>query len=159
MDSRKEPQKSISVYLRKKYGLNKVTYPFFPNLEYNTFSSLLLRNAGEDPKGVRIMDASLTRILKGQMDIDMQEYRPVAVYLNGSYYGLMNLREKLNSDYVESKFGFKDGVDVIKYNTATHGSTSKYNQLINYIKTHNAANDDVYEYLKTQIDVQEVINY
>ncbi len=159
MDSRKEPQKSISVYLRKKYGLNKVTYPFFKDIDYNTFASLLVRNAGEDPKNVRIMDGAMTRILKGQMDIDMQEYRPVAVYLNGSYYGEMNLREKLNSDYVESKFGSKDGVDVIKYSSATHGSTASYNKLVNYIKGHNAANKDVYEYLKTQIDVQELINY
>ena len=160
MDSRLEPQKSISLYLRKKYGKNKVTYPFFKDIDYDTFSSLLLRNAGEDPKNVRIMDAVQTRILKGQMDIDMQEYRPVAVYLNGSYYGLYNLREKLNGDYVESKFGIdKDNIDLIKYSTPTTGNLNSYNNLINYIKSHDASKKDVYEYLKTQIDVQELINY
>ncbi len=160
MDSRKEPQKSISFYLRKKYGQSKVTYPFFPNLKYNTFSSLVLRNAGEDPKNVRIMDAALTRTLKGEMDIDMQEYRPVVVYLNGVYYGISNMREKLNGDYVESKFGIdKSKIDVIKYSTPTKGNTSAYNKLINYVKTHDARNKDVYEYLKTQIDIEELINY
>ena len=160
MDSRKQPQKSISVYLRKRYGQSFVNYPFFENLEYHTFSSILLRNAGEDPKGARIMDAALTRILKGEMDIDMQEYRPVVVYLNGSYYGIYNLREKLNGDYVESKFGIdNDTIDLIKYSTAVKGSTSEYNKLVNYINSHNPANKDVYDYLKTQIDMQELINY
>ena len=160
MDSRKQPQKSISVYLRKRYGQSFVNYPFFENLDYHTFSSILLRNAGEDPKGARIMDAALTRILKGEMDIDMQEYRPVVVYLNGSYYGIYNLREKLNGDYVESKFGIdNDTIDLIKYSTAVKGSTSEYNKLVNYINSHNPANKDVYEYLKTQIDMQELINY
>ena len=160
MDSRKEPQKSISIYLRKRYGLKEVTYPFFQDMNYNTYSSLLLRNAGEDPKNVRIMDAALTRALKGEMDIDMQEYRPIVVYLNGSYYGIYNLREKLNADYVESKFGIdKDDITVIKYNTPTHGSISEYNKLVSYIKSHNASNKDVYEYLKTQIDVEELCNY
>ena len=160
MDSRKEPQKSISVYLRKKYGQKDVTYHFFDNMDYHTYSSILLRNAGEDPKGVRIMDAALTRILKGEMDIDMQEYRPVSVYLNGNYYGISNLREKLNGDYVESKFGIdNDDIDLIKYSTPTKGSTSRYNKLVSYINSHNPANKDVYEYLKTQIDIQEVINY
>ena len=160
MDSRKEPQKSMSVYLRKKYGVNKVTYPFFKDMEYNTYSSLLLRNAGEDPKNVRIMDAALTRILKGEMDIDMQEYRPVVVYINGSYYGLFNLREKLNGDYVESKFGInKDNINVIKYSAATKGNTASYNSLVNYVKSHNLANKDNYEYVKQRVDIQELINY
>ena len=160
MDSRREPQKSMSLYLRKKYGQKDVTYPFFQDMEYNTYSSILLRNAGEDPKNVRIMDGALTRILKGEMDIDMQEYRPVVVYINGTYYGLYNLREKLNADYVESKFGVdKNTVDFIKYSTALHGSTKNYNSLVNYIKSHNCANSDVYNYLKTQIDMQELINY
>ena len=160
MDSRKEPQKSISIFLRKKYGVSEMTYPFFKDMDYNTYSSILLRNSGEDPKHVRIMDAALTRILKGEMDIDMQEYRPVAVYLNGSYYGLYSLRERLNGDYVESKFGIdKDDIDLIKYSSARKGNTSDYNSLVNYIKTHDPKDSKVYEYLKTKIDVQELINY
>ena len=160
MDSRKEPQKSISLYLRKKYGQSFVNYPFFNDVNYHSYSSILLRNAGEDPKGIRIMDAVLTRILKGEMDIDMQEYRPVVVYLNGNYYGIYNLREKLNGDYVESKFGIdNDDIDLIKYSTATKGSTSDYNKLVNYINSHNPAEKSVYEYLKTKIDIQELINY
>ena len=160
MDSRKEPQKSISVYLRKKYGQSKIIYPFFKEVDYDTFSSLLLRNAGEDPKKVRIMDAVETRVLSGEMDIDMQAYRPVAVYLNGNYYGLSNLREKLNGDYVESKFGIdKDEIDVIKYSTPTKGNLKSYNELLNYIRNHDTSRKEVYEYLKTQIDVNELANY
>ena len=90
----------------------------------------------------------------------MQEYRPVSVYINGSYYGILNMREKLNSDYVESKFDVnKDEVSVIKYSTATHGTTKDYNQLINYINSHNTQDKNVYEYLESQIDIQELINY
>ncbi len=159
-DSREEAQKSMSVYLRKKYGQKEVTYPFFENNNTVTYSSLLLRNAGEDPKGIRIMDAVLTRTLKGQMDIDMQDYRPVVVYINGEYYGLFNLREKLNGDYVESKFDIdKDDIDFIKYTRSTKGSVNRYNNLVNYINSHDPANKDVYEYLKTEIDIQELINY
>lgn len=160
MDSRKEPQKSISIYLRKKYGQSFVNYPFFETNAYHSYSSLLLRNAGEDPKGVRIMDAAISRITEGEMDLDKQAYRPVVVYLNGSYYGIYNLREKLNGDYVESKFGIdNDTIDLIKYRTAVKGSTTEYNKLVNYINSHNPANKDVYEYLKTQIDVEELANY
>ena len=36
------------------------------------------------------------------MDIDMQDYKPVVVYINGKYNGLYELREKLNGDYIET---------------------------------------------------------
>lgn len=160
MDSRKEPQKSISIYLRKRYGQSFVNYPFFPTNDYTEYSSILLRNAGEDPKGVRIMDAAISRIVEGEMDLDKQAYRPVAVYLNGSYYGLYNLREKLNGDYVESKFGIdNDTISLIKYSTPVKGSTKDYNNIVNYINNHNTADKSVYEYIKTQVDVEELANY
>ena len=160
MDSREMPQKSMSIYLRKEYGLKEITYPFFNNYENTTYSSILLRNAGEDPKNIRIMDAVLTRTLKGQMDIDMQDYRPVVVYINGEYYGLYNLREKLNTDYLVTKFNVdKDNVDLIKYSTAQSGSMTNYNKLMNYVNSHDPSRSDVYEYIKSQVDVEELCNY
>lgn len=160
MDSREEPQKSMSIYLRKKYGLQNVTYPFFKDNDTLTYSSLLLRNAGEDPKNIRIMDAVLTQTLKGNMDIDMQDYSPVVVYINNNYFGIYNLREKLNGDYIESKYNIdKDNIDLIKYNTAVNGSTTDYNSLVNYISSHDVTNQDVYNFIKEKIDIQELINY
>ena len=159
-DSREFAQKSMSIFLRKQYGLKEVTYPFFKDSNTVTYSSFLLRNAGEDPKGIRIMDAVLTQTLKGQMDIDMQDYRPVVVYINGEYYGLYNLRQKLNGDYIESVYGIdKSDIDLIKYTTAKKGNLDDYNALIKYINTHDTRDSEVYEYIKTQIDIEEMINY
>lgn len=160
MDSREEPQKSMSIYLRKKYGLQYITYPFFKDNDSLTYSSLLLRNAGEDPKNIRIMDAVLTQTLKGKMDIDIQDYRPVVVYINNNYFGMFNLREKLNADYIESKFNIsKDDVDLIKYTTPVKGSTTDYDSLVNYISSHDTRDTDVYNFIKEKIDIQELINY
>ena len=160
MDSREQPQKSMSIYLRKKYGLKEVTYPFFKESNTNTYSSLLLRNAGEDPKNIRIMDAVLTKTLKDNMDIDMQDYQPVVVYINGNYFGIYNLREKLNEDYLVSKYNIEKGsIDLIKYNEAVKGSKNDYEELIKYIENHDTTDKEVYEYLKSQIDIQELINY
>jgi len=159
-DSRKRDQKSMAIYLRKEYGLQEVTYPFFKDSDVVNYSSFTLRNSGEDPYGIRIQDTVLTYALKERMDIDMQDYRAVVVYLNGKYYGLYNMREKLNGDYLKSNYNLEDGeYDLIKYVTATAGSTKNYNKLLNYIRTHNTKDKKVYEYIKTQLDVQEFINY
>lgn len=160
MDSRKRDQKSMAIYLRKEYGRQEVTYPFFKESDVLTYSSFTLRNAGEDPYAIRIQDTVLTYALKDQMDIDMQDYRSVVVYLNGEYYGLYNMREKLNGDYLKSNYNLEDGnYDLIKYMSASAGTTKNYNNLVNYIKTHNVKDTKVYEYIKSQLDIQEFINY
>ena len=158
MDSRKRKQKSMAIFLRNEYGLSEVTYPLFKDGDTLTYSSFTLRNSGEDPYGIRIEDTVLTYALNGQMDIDLQDYRPVVVYINGSYYGLYNIREKLNGDYIESKFGY-ESYDLIKYASANTGSIKDYNKILNYINSHNVKKKNVYDYIKSQIDVQELCNY
>ena len=154
------PQKPIGIYLRKEYGLKSVNYPFFKDLDYHEFSSFVLRNGGTDHSKVHIKDAILTQVLKGEMDIDMQDYRPVAVYINGNYYGLYSLREKVNGDYIESKYGIdKDNVDLIKKGNAIKGNKNDYNSLITYFRNHDLSKKENYEYIKTQVDIEELVNY
>ena len=154
------PQKSISIYLRKRYGLTHVNYPFFDNLSYHNFSSLQLRNGGTDPSKTHIKDAVLSKILEGEMDIDSLAYKPVAVYVNGKYYGMYSLREKSNADYLESKYNIeKDNIDLIKKKRVVRGSRKDLDSLMSYIKSHDVTKSDFYEYIKTKVDVQELINY
>ena len=158
--SRDKQQKAMTVYLRKKYGTNKVEYPLYTDSDITTYSSILFRNGGEDYLNVHIFDAALQKITYGEMDLDMQNYRPVALYINGSYYGISNMRDKLNSDYAVNKYGVdKNTLNVVKYSVATKGSSQGFRDLVNYIKTHDVKRADVYNYIKSQLDVQEVVNY
>ena len=57
----------------------------------------------------------MIQTLTRHMDLDGQAYRPTIVYLNGEYWGIHNLREKLNEDYVAAHYGYADDeVEVIQ---------------------------------------------
>lgn len=160
-DSREFPQKSISIMLRNNYGIDEVNYPFFTDHDVTTFSSFTLRNSGEDVTFLKFKDAFLTEVLKGQMDLDFQYYRPVVVYINGEYYGVYNIREKINESYLANNHGVdKDNVTLIKGSKEVQaGNMDDYNSLINYVTTHDMSIQSNYEYIKTKIDIQELINY
>ena len=159
-DSRNFPQKSMAIYLRKEYGQQEVTYPFFED-NINTFSSFTLRNSGEDVIDMKMKDAFLVATIKGQMDVDYQDFRPVSVYINGEYWGLYFIREKINESYVYNHYGIEeDNVDLIKgIDDVRAGSITNYNKLVNYIKTHNMKDPKVYDYLETQIDMKSLVEY
>ena len=159
-DSREFAQKSMAIYLRKEYGRQEVTYPFFEN-NINTFSSFTLRNSGEDVIDMKMKDAFLVQTIKGQMNIDYQDYRPVAVYINGNYWGLYFIREKINESYISNHYGVdEDNIDLIKgIANVRAGTITNYNKMVNYLKTHNMKDKKNYEYIKTQIDIEELADY
>ncbi len=158
--SRGEAQKSVAIYLRKKYGLQEITYPFYSD-NVNTFSRFVLRSGGQDFGKLKLKDAFLQQVLVGNMDIDMQDYRPVVVYMNGKYNGIYNIREKTDTSYVERHLGLKeDDFDFIEGNNSVKsGSMTEYNKLLDYVKKNDMTKDGVYEYLDSVIDLQELANY
>ncbi len=159
--SRANPQKSVSINLRDKYGPTEVCYPFFKDNNTNVFSSLLLRNSGQDYNIAHIRDAFCTMVIKNQMDIDLMDYRPVVCYVNGKYHGIYDLREKIDEDYLANHHGIDpDNVDVIKGNNIVkNGTMDNYTALCEYIKTHDMTNDEYYNYVCSQIDIDELICY
>ena len=159
--SRANEQKSVSINLRDKYGPTEICYPFFEDNDVNVFSSFILRNGGQDYNIAHIRDAFCAMVIKNQMDIDMMDYKPVVCYVNGKYHGIYDLREKIDEDYLANHHGIDpDNVDVIKGNNIVkNGSMDNYTALCEYIKTHDMRVAENYEYVCSQIDIDELICY
>ena len=79
---------------RSIYGKNRFKYKFFNDRDRKSYKSLVLRISGQDRKSTRFRDALATQISK-VFNIDIQEYQPVILFLNGQNWGVYNLREKI----------------------------------------------------------------
>lgn len=168
--TRGRDQKSLSVYARSKYGDNDLDYSFFAEKpDLNSFKSVLLRNSGNDQDQTLLRDAIIQALVKPTMDIDCQSYQPTSVYLNGTYFGIMNLREKVDEDYFLTNYNLKSNeIDFLEgviwsdfdnaYN-AIRGSLTDYWDIINFITNNSLENDDNYNWVASQLDLQEYINY
>lgn len=159
--SRANAQKSVEIKLKDKYGPREVCYPFFEDNDVNVFSSLVLRNGGQDYNIAHIRDAFCAMVIKNQMDIDLMDYQPVVCYVNGKYHGIYDLREKIDESYLANHHGIDpENVDLIKGNRyVKSGSMDNYYELTDYIKTHDLSKDEHYNYVCQYIDIDELINY
>ncbi|MBI9100246.1 MAG: CotH kinase family protein, partial [Spirochaetaceae bacterium] len=142
--SRIAPQKSLAIFARSKYGPNNIPYAFFGNnLKNNNneaiinFKSFILRTSGDDWYRTMIRDAVLQGALDG-MDVDRQAYRPAVVFINGEYYGIHNIREKINEDYLAAHYDYvdPDKVDILEsYDSlVSEGSNTEFLALIDYVE-------------------------
>lgn len=187
--SRGYPQKSLAFFARAKYGKGKVRYPMFPDTDIDSFESFVLRNSGNDNQSTHhipprseitafgrtrsngsyfvngnytlMRDAMMQRLARN-LQVDRQAYRPVLVYLNGEYWGIYNLREKLNEHYVASHHDVDaDAIDLIEgYGSANSGSSSQYNAMRNYMEGGSLASEDRYtRVIENYLDVRSFTDY
>lgn len=159
--SQKDPQKSFAIHLRKEYGTEEINYPLFEDNQVTTFSHFLLRTSGQDSYMTKIRDAFVHQAVKDVIDIDVMDSRPCVVYINGEYWGLYNLREKVNEDYLATHYGVDpDQVDILVWNGfAMAGSNQAYLALVNFVATHDMRIPENYAYVASQIDIDNLIDY
>jgi hypothetical protein len=158
--SRLFPQKSLALVARSRYGDNRFRYPFFGKKGLKKFKYLVLRNSGSDFGKTHFRDALMTGLVKN-WDLETQDYRPAHVYINGKYWGIYNMREKVNRYFVASHFNVKaDSIDLIEHRlTKRYGSTKHYQRLIRFLEKNSLASDANFAYVASQMEVNNFLDY
>ena len=155
-------QKSMKIELKGSYGSDELDYPIIPGNEVNFYNGIVLRNGGyPDASRSRIADLVYAKLAKTALDIDVMDGIPVVVYLNGEYWGVYNLRERFDADYLANRYGYNpDTTDILKGNgVPLHGTNADYKALKAYILTHDLSKKEYYDYVCSQVDIESLINW
>ncbi len=158
--SRLFPQKSMSLTTRNRYGDKKVHHAIFGADEPKSFKSLVLRNGGSDWGKAHFRDELMTSLTEG-WNLDHQAARAAHVYINGRYWGIYHIREKLNRYYLADHFDLdKDSVDLLEhYFIRKAGSTRHYRALIEYVRRHDLAQPLHYEQVAAMMETENFIDH
>ena len=143
------------------YGDNIIRNQFFESKKVNEFGGFILRNSGNDFNVTMFRDALMQTLPVGQMDIDYMAYQPTAFYLNGQYWGIQNLREKIDGDYIESNYGYKkDEIDLLEtWENAIEGTPDSWWNYRYALQAMDRTTPQAFTFIDQNIDVDEYINY
>lgn len=116
-DSR--PQQSFRLSMRAMYGQDEIDYPLFPELNVSIFKRLILRNGGND--GTQLVNQRthfrdpLMHLISSSngASVGTSAFMPVNLYLNGKYWGIYNIRERIDKHYIQSHYG-RDNIDLLE---------------------------------------------
>ena len=162
--SRSNNVKSLSLKASKKTGKENFAYTFFKDKPKMKHRTIHLRNGGQGFTEIRFRDGLTQSLAKG-LNIDYQAYQPVAYYLNGEYMGLMGLRERTNSDYIKTNFGYEEEeIDLVTLSdqlgiSANRGTLDAYNYLVDYLSNNDPGNATYYKEASKLMDMDEYIDY
>jgi hypothetical protein len=119
--SRHEPLKSLKIMAGEIYGSSVLNYQLFEDKPLTEFKRFGLRNGGDDFQKAHMRDALVNKLMLNDptSDIDVTAYQPTVVFLNGAYWGIHNMREKVDRYYLQYNHGISpDSVDLLQHRTA-----------------------------------------
>ena len=155
--SRDAKLKSQVVYANKRFGKKRLSYEFFPDQRpgQTEFKSIILRNAGNDFDYLYMRDAIIQRTMAAHTDLDWQAWQPAIVYINGTYKGMLNIRERSTADNIFTHYDHLEDIDMIEnWSEIKEGDTENFKQFQKFYAEKGHTLD---EYAKW-MDWQEFIN-
>jgi hypothetical protein len=158
--TRSLPQKSLRLYARSEYGESWFIYKLFPDKSIDRFKRLILRNSGNDWESTMFRDAFLQRLLGG-FDIDRQGYRPSIVFINGEYWGIHNIRDRIDAYYIETHHNVPaDEIDLLSNNgEIIEGDRDHFLQLIDFIEINDLSDSVNLDFVNSVVDIENLMTY
>ncbi len=156
----KYPQKSLSLHLRARLGQGAVNYPFWGDGTALDYETLILRNGSQDYTRARLRDSFALKAVEN-LQLDSARTRPVVVYVNRSYYGIMDLNEGMNQDYLVTHYGVDPAkISHISTNaTVRYGTAKEFLRIREYARKKSFKNDSVLKEFSKWVDTDYIIDY
>ena len=155
--SRDAKLKSQVIYANKRFGEKRLSYEFFPDQRpgQKDFKSIIIRNAGNDFDYLYMRDAVIQRTMAAHTDLDWQAWQPAIVYINGTYKGILNIRERSTADNIFTNYDHLEDIDMIEnWYELKEGDTENYNRF----KKFYAEKGHTMEEYEQWMDCKEFIN-
>ncbi len=160
--AREFEQKAMVIEANKRYGSEKINYQFFSNKRVYSYSRILLRGGGHPDKyETMFRDGLGQRLTDDHFIMEHSGYRPAILYLNGKYWGIYNIREKVNEDFLVDNLD----LDHKKYSMLQdawakerNGKKKEYQKAKYYLKTCEKTSAN-YQKVKNLFDIDNFINY
>jgi hypothetical protein len=104
---------------------------------------------------------ALNQELAKSLHVETSDYQPSITFINGEYWGILNLREKYDNDYFKRVYNFgANELDFLENEGfAMEGDNLDYLDLINYFENNSLVSDANYSYIKTRLDPENFIDY
>ena len=160
------PQKSFKFRAKSLYGSKTFAAKLFPDREYTEYKSFVLRNSGNDSMFTRLQDGFQSRLMDlCDATVAHQAWKPYAVYLNGIYWGHMNLRERTDRFMLAQHEGLPledaSRITLLQGNgSRKYGSNKAWKAMLKTIKAGDPAkNEDDLQYILDNVDVDNLFEY
>lgn len=167
-------QKGVDFVVRDQYGYSdEIDYQIFPTSPRTKFQRIMFKAGASDNYpftwgsggGCHLRDAYIQTLAEtAGMNVDLRKNDHCVVYINGQYWGLYEVREKVNDpDYTDYYWNQEEeDIDMLSFwggLNVRYGSAADWNDLYATIMATDLSVDANYNQISTRLDIASVIDY
>lgn len=160
--SRTLAKKSFKLKFKEVFGPSSVTYDFFGHGTQVKLKNLVLRSGSQDMGGVMVRDEFFTSLMKANSPtLLVQDNRPVVLYVNGHYFGIYYIREKIDRHFVARHLNVSnDLISIFQSKFYTEeGSSEDYKRILAYVSSHDMTQRKHYDWVSAKVDLESLIDF
>jgi hypothetical protein len=179
-DSWAYDQRGIDFISRDDHGYKRrLEHQFFNTTDRTKFRRLILKAAGSDnyphqTGGAHMRDVFAQRLSEvSELELDERRSVFVSLFVNGQYWGVYDLREKVDDNqYTDYYYGqdymYRDSNEYIQY-IKTWGATNPefgnqpaitaWDDLMNYVQNNDMSIEANYNYVESQLNIGSLVDY
>jgi hypothetical protein len=160
--SRHSTQKNLNIFFRGAYDKSFIEENLFEDSELNKWKRLTFRSGGHRPDCLP-KDEFASELLKNT-SVAHSKYRYASTYLNGEYWGIHAVKERLNKHYLEEKYNLhRDSISFLGSEGDLLDGTDKdsieYREMIDFVSSNNLNNQTNFDSVTNQIDINNFTDY
>ncbi len=171
--SRYLEQKSLRLIARKEYGAEFFDIQLFEAEEQSAYKKFVLRNSGNDNQNAFMRNECGLRLFQQAGFPDTTEFAPMAVFINGEYYGFEWLTEVYDDCYFHENYGTTEnqgswqvldvGDELLQpedpWDLAEMQAVEDWNEIYTLCTTKDLTDDSVFREFAAKVDVENFLLY
>ncbi len=159
------PKKSFRLFFESEYGAATLEYPMFDGNSVTSFKNLVLRAGYDDdittPDGTLLRDP-ISNIGYRQSGGLISDGNWAVLLINGVYWGIYEIRESINEEFIESHTGWDD-FDMIRFKNSgpelKNGTMDDWNTMTDFIMNNDFSDPANYAQAETIFDIDNLVNF
>jgi len=156
---RNAAQKSLRLYAREEYGQSTFDYQLLPQKRKNKYKRFILRTSFGCWNRTIIKDPLAASLTNG-LNFEIQDYRPVILFLNGEYWGIQTIRDFFGIFHLSDKYHLdKDSVNIAKNDYAYEGSSAMYIEVDQILDSMDMTSSVTMQEIARRMDINSLLNY
>lgn len=159
--TRNYDQRGLRFYARAEYGATSFNYDLFDNYPQTNFERLVAKPFRSSFTHAGMQDC-ITDKMANKLGLDATQSRPVNVYINGEYWGIYFLKERVDDKFLAYKYNINENdITIIEHwdGVVSKGNDKDFLDLISFLENNTLDNDEDYQWIQSKIDINNFINY
>lgn len=156
-------QRALNFTTRSKYGDDGIDYDIFPGSGIPKFTALTLREGGDDWGRAHLTDALFDSMVRDRLEVETNRFRPAVLFINGEYWGMYNIRDRWDDNWLFQHYGTNDGeydrIDLGNGGVADNGTVDEFSDLIAFLNGADLSDPTDWAEVERRIDIVSAVDF